>query len=302
MNDFICPICGDTPNIEDESTFFCKKDRLSFRKIDGIWRFLTPQQAEYYENFIHDYETIRQAEGRGSTDPAYFRALPFKDLTGTMPEMWRMRAAGFRTFMKHVVQPMRNAVLNVLDLGAGNCWLSNRLALEGHKVDAVDLLTNTWDGLGAHVFYETRFRPVQAAYDALPFKKHRYDLVVFNASFHYSEDYDTTLSHVLHLLAKTGTLTIIDTPIYKREETGLLMVREREEAFKKKYGFPSNVLAMENFLTDARMQRLAATYHLSMRMFSPKYGLSRLLLPLREQLRGRREPARFPVIVLKRKQ
>ena len=39
--------------------------------------------------------------------------------------------------------------LRILDLGAGNGWMSYRLALQGHLPIAVDLLTNDRDGLGA---------------------------------------------------------------------------------------------------------------------------------------------------------
>ena len=300
MSDFICPRCGGALTPQGDAAFTCDVDRLTFHNEAGIWRFLTPRLIAHYKNFIRDYEEIRRQEGRGSSNPAYFRALPFEDFSGSMAEMWRMRAASFATFLEKVVLRSRKDRMRVLDLGAGNGWLSNRLALLGHQVDAVDILTNDWDGLGAHVHYETSFRPVQAAFDALPFKTRRHDLVVFNASLHYSEDFDNTLSRVLKLLATDGELAIIDTPVYNREESGLEMVHNRQKSFEAQYGFPSNALPMENFLTKIRLERIVETYHLDIRTHEPNFGFKRTFLPYWERLRGRREPAQFPVIVLKK--
>lgn len=301
MTDFICPKCGGALTPHGEAVLTCEQDSLSFHRENGIWRFLTPRLIAHYKAFIRDYETIRQAEGRGSSDPEFYRALPFEDRSGNMPKMWQMRAASFKTFMDKAVRPLPQKKMSILELGAGNGWLSNRLALLGHSVDAVDLLTNDWDGLGAHVHYESAFRPVQAAFDALPFKSHRYDLIVFNASFHYSEDFDFTFNRVLKLLTREGVLAIMDTPVYSREESGFTMVNERKKAFKEAYGFASDALPLENFLTEIRLQRMLETHHLEMQRFEPYFGLKRAVLPYWERLRGRREPARFPVIVLKKK-
>ena len=59
--------------------------------------------------------------------------------------------------------------LRLLDLGAGNGWLSYHLARRGHEAAAVDLTVNDFDGLGAHVHFDAPFTPVQAEFDHLPF-------------------------------------------------------------------------------------------------------------------------------------
>ena len=57
----------------------------------------------------------------------------------------------------------------------------------------VDLLTNPLDGLGSHIQYDTPFIPLQADFNHLPFVGDQNDLVVFNASLHYSTRFETTL-------------------------------------------------------------------------------------------------------------
>src|SRR4051794_35617189 len=88
------------------------------------------------QRFLEDYRQIRHAEGRGSNNPAYYRALPYRDLTNRNPGMWRMRAQTYRYFESNVLPAFERQAghaLDILDLGAGNAWMSYRLALRGHK-------------------------------------------------------------------------------------------------------------------------------------------------------------------------
>ena len=136
--------------------------------------------------FLDDYARIRSAEGRGSNESAYYRALPFTDLSGRNSEQWRIRARTYRYFVDRVLPRQRS---KVLDLGAGNCWLSYRLAESGHEPVSVDIFSDPRDGLGAARHYPVPFPTVEADFDRLPFTDSSFDLVVFNASVHYSPDY-----------------------------------------------------------------------------------------------------------------
>ncbi len=296
MTAYRCPVCRGPLGAVTPESFLCERDRLTFPRVDGIWRFLPPGRAAHYAQFVREYEAVRQAEGRGSADPAYYRALPFEDLSGRMAGMWRMRAASYRALAGQM-----GAGGRALDLGAGNGWLSYRLSLAGHTVTAVDLLVNEWDGLGAHRFYDTPFTPVQAEFDALPFAAGQFDWIVFNASLHYSTDFVQTLAAVLPLLAPSGRVAIVDTPVYHDASSGAQMVAEREAEFAARYGFPSNSLPLENYMTFDRLCTLAQNLNLKPQLFHPRFGIRFRLGPLLARLRGRREPARFPVVVLARK-
>ena len=50
--------------------------------------------------------------------------------------------------------------------------------------------------------------------DDLPFADATADLVVYNASLHYSTDYQRTLAEGLRVLKPGGRLVVIETPIY----------------------------------------------------------------------------------------
>src|SRR6185503_11811066 len=109
----------------------------------------------------------------------------------------------------------------VLDLGAGNGWLSHQLARAGHFVVAVDRLDDDRDGLGAWRHYDTRFAAVQADFDALPFEPAQFDLVIFNGSLHYAANPAATLAHAREMLRRDGVLAVMDSPMFPRDRDGL---------------------------------------------------------------------------------
>jgi hypothetical protein len=75
------------------------------------------------------------------------------------------------------------------------------------------------------------------------------------------------------------------------------MVEEREEQFKEKYGFASDNLQSENYLTYTRLQELARELHLKWKFITPFYGLRWMLRPAIATVSRNREPAKFHLIV-----
>ena len=297
---FVCPRCQATLDRNAPDRVTCPRDGLEFRQVGGIWRFLLPESQAHYGRFMADYESVRRSEGRGSTSANYYRALPFKDLSGQHSSDWAIRARSFNVLVKNVLTRLQNPLersLKILDLGAGNGWLSNRLSAQGDRVLAVDLSVNEQDGLGAWRYYEHSFTPIQAEFNHLPVMDRFADAVIFNASFHYSENYAETLTEALRVLSTAGRIVIMDSPVYRRGDSGEKMVVERETQFKEKYGFASDNLQSENYLTYARLDQLAGELDLTWKRITPFYGLRWILRPLMAGLLRRREPAKFHLIV-----
>jgi SAM-dependent methyltransferase len=249
--------------------------------------------------FVREYRTVRRAEGWGSPDSAYYTALPYRDLTRRHAEIWRIRARSYDTFVSRVLQPLEASRLDILDLGAGNAWLSHRLATRGHRVVAIDVLDDPLDGLRAVRHYTDLHRPpaVLAEFDHVPLPADTLDLVVFNASLHYSTSYLRTLAEALRVLRRGGTLVVLDSPMYSDPTSGQRMVQEREARFLATYGFASNALPCEHFLTPARLDALSATLGVTWQRHSPGLDARAVLMRRVNALRARREPASFPVIV-----
>ncbi|MCB0035134.1 MAG: methyltransferase domain-containing protein [Anaerolineales bacterium] len=297
---FVCPVCGGELHPQTAAVLICPQDNLRFCCKEGIWRFLPPARQDALAQFLQEYETVRRAEGRGRDDAAYYRALPF--VSGTV-DGWEIRAQSYQTLLQGVIEPLeasQKRPLKILDLGAGNCWLSYRLAQRGHLVAAVDLLVNGWDGLGAQRYYEIDFTTVQAEFDQLPLAPEQADLTIFNASFHYTVDAAATLTAVKQVVRPDGVIVIMDTAVYREPSSGRQMVQEREQAYRANYGFPSNALASENFLTFARVAELRAQTGIEWEIVWPVPRWRRLVRQLKVAVRRQREAAQFPLLVGRR--
>ena len=169
----------------------------------------------------------------------------------------------------------------------------------GFQPVAVDLLVNDQDGLGAAKHYSgrlhTMFPRFQAESTHLPFASCQFDLVIFNASFHYAESYTATLLEALRCLKPGGTIVVADSPWYSTRTSGEQMLAERQAAFLRSFGTPSNSIPSQEFLTDASLEALETRHGLQWRRHTPFYGVRWTLRPWIARLRGRREPARFRI-------
>ncbi|MEI9979835.1 MAG: class I SAM-dependent methyltransferase [Edaphobacter sp.] len=270
---------------------------------DGIVHALRPERVAYYAQFIAEYEWIRAAEGRGSQSEDFYLALPYQDLSGRNSQQWKIRSKSYDYLATRVLNSLHDRG-PVLDLGAGNCWMSFRLSLLGYDSVAVDLLINEHDGLGAAAHFDTRLPiPIprfQAEATRLPFRDEQFEAIIFNASFHYSEDYEATLREALRCLKPAGMLIISDTPWYSREESGRRMVAERQAAFRQRFGTASDSVNSLEYLTDERLRTLEEKLSIKWTVHSPWYGWRWAMRPWIAKLRGRREPSRFRIYVARK--
>jgi SAM-dependent methyltransferase len=313
----LCPSCGGDINAAlpwngaETLTlnFSCADCGFQIRRERGIWHALPPDRQNHYARFMREYETVRAAEGRGGEEPSFYLALPHQDLTGRHAYQWQIRARSFRYVERAILPALGNKhdrPLTILDLGAGNGWLSYRLSLRGHRCVAVDLLTNEFDGLAAAWHYSAALsRPLlcfRAEVERLPFAKAQADCVIFNASFHYSEDYSRTLGEAVRCLRPGGAILIVDSPWYSSEKAGAAMVQERRKQFTQQFGFPSDGLASQEFLTDERLAALAEQFGLRWTVHRPWYGMRWAMRPWVGKWKRRREPASFRIYVAVRAQ
>lgn len=251
------------------------------------------------KQFLDEYRRIRYAEGRGSDDSAYYQALPFQDLSGRNEAMWAMRAKTYSYFERNILAPIEAAMrqpLDILDQGAGNCWLSSRLSLRGHHPIALDIFTDHRDGLGAARHYPLPPPVVEADFAQIPFPSSSFDLVIFNASFHYSTDYLGTLDEVRRCLRPSGSVVILDSPLYRQRKHGLRMVEEKHTQFLNQYGFRSDAIPSIEFLDLPMLQILREKLGIQWRMFKPWYGFSWHIRPAKAWLKRKRPPSRFWIL------
>ncbi|TPW14227.1 MAG: methylase [Acidimicrobiaceae bacterium] len=298
MIDLACPSCRRAL-CPHAGALLCTACGAEYRQVDGIHRFLPAERAAHFQAFLADYTAIRIAEGRASADPGYFRRLPEPTPGGPLESQWELRRRSWTTVRRRAVGPAPPA-LEVVDIGAGVGWLSNRLADLGHHPYAVDLSVDPDDGLGAARHFEHSFPRMQAEMDAMPFGDGSADVVVFNASLHYSCDYHRTLVEALRVLAPRGRIIVLDSPIYRHTAAGEAMVAERRLDFERRFGTRSDSLPSIGYLTPAMLHHLAGSLGLRWRRHHTWYGWAWAWRPWQARLRSQRAPSRFTVLVGRR--
>jgi len=295
-----CPSCrqdlGTLSTHRDPGEVRCPSCGLVAPCVEGIWRFLPPNAAAAFAPFLADYTRIRHAEQRGSDDPAYYLRLPDCPPDHPIAAQWALRRRTFAAFTRRVL-PRLGSGLRIVDLGAGVGWLSHRLAQLGHHPMAVDLTIDDRDGLGAGRYYRPAWPRVQAEFDRLPLAAEVADLVIFNASLHYSTDYEVTLAEAQRVLAPGGTLAILESPIYRRPESGRRMAEERRADFARRYGTRSEALPSRDYLTWEVIEDLGDRLGIRFQAVTPWYGWRWATRPWIARLKHRREPSRFAILL-----
>jgi SAM-dependent methyltransferase len=261
----------------------------------------TPR-AEALARFRASYGEHRAAEGRGAGGTAELLALPYLH-TGPQAAQWRVRSHTYDAFVAGVVRPLARETgrpLRILDLGAGNGWLSYRMMTIGHEATAVDVRDDSVDGLGAAAGYDPHlpkpFERFVASFDALPVRGGRYDIAAFNASLHYALDLGATLREAVRAVRAGGRIAILDSPFYRRAADGEAMVAEKRRHAAERFGARADALVSLPFieyLTRARLAEASAPLGLRWKRHRVRYPLAYELRPVIARLRGRRTPSRF---------
>lgn len=254
------------------------------------------------ELFASEYARHRAHEGRGYGGAVLLR-LPYIT-RGAHAAQWRVRARTFDAFMARVLRPkaaLAGRPLEVLDLGAGNGWLSYRVALEGHRAVALDIRNDSIDGLGAAAAFRARARNMEcvvAPFDAVPLASESVDIALFNASLHYATSLADVLREAQRVTRPGGSIAILDSPFYHRECDGLAMVAEK----RKRFGSRAEVLMALPFIEFLTRERLRdAAPEIAWTRHRVRYPLGYELRPLIAALVGRRRPSRFDLWVAERR-
>jgi SAM-dependent methyltransferase len=249
-------------------------------------------------DFFAAYARHRAREGRGYSGDDLL-SLPYLR-EGPLAPQWRVRAKTYEAFAAEVVMPMGIASrpLEILDLGAGNGWLSYRLARLGHRATALDARDDDVDGLGAAREFLSRepgiFSLIAARFENIPRPDASFDIAVFNASLHYARDLAQVLGEARRVVRPGGVLAIMDSPFYARDADGAAMVAEKRARGEALFGTGSAILLEPEFIEYLTPKQLSdASAGLLWRRHRVRYPLWYELRPLSAWLRRRRTPSRF---------
>ncbi len=265
MPQFACPQCGEALGTGDSVTsegdrrresVVCSHCRTSYGHCHGIWRFLNPATEAALAPFLRQYRIVRREEGRHDMADADYRDLPRVAPTDAHAHEWGVRRETYHHLLRHVLAPGRQPS-TILDLGAGNGWLSHRLSKLGHHVVAVDVSDDDRDGLGVVRRHSAEIVAIVADFDALPLASSQFDIVLFNGSLHYAPNPAKTLAGVQRLLQPGGTLVVMDSPMFHADVDGVAMIAETVRRFADDYGLQNSIRQGRGYLTFALLAETA---------------------------------------------
>ena len=276
-----CPRCGALLS----PRFSCRECGSKFDLIDGVFRFLLPERELDLEPFLSQYRRVRELEGYISRLPDYYRALPFVSPQNPESDRWYVRQQSY----ERLLGLLPKTLATILDLGAGNCWLTHRLSALGHRCVAVDISMDSADGLGARIHYGVRFTCAQADFDALPFAPTQFDVIIFNAALHYSPNIQRSLAGANCMLKPGGKILVMDSPTFQTDRAGKQMLARQDEDFRKSFNLPHVIRRGVGYLTRPQMHQAGFQFHRSRGRFL--WDLRRLWSGIKLQ----RGPAAFGV-------
>lgn len=206
-----------------------------YRITDGIPRLIMPQDEEPFARFCARYDALRLNEGWASEAPGFYQRLPFRDLSGRHPREWRLRGQSFRVVQRWLERTFGQQRVRVLDAGAGSGWMSRCLG-ERYEVLGVDVNAGP-HGLAALPPEERRFLAIQGALERLPLADGGLDVVIANASFHYTRQPQRLFAEARRVLKPGGWMIVMDSPTYPTQAAAD-RAHERTDAYYTHMGVP----------------------------------------------------------------
>lgn len=196
---------------------------------------ITQQQNVYYltpedVNFSKHYLAVREKENRILTD-AEVRKLPYLDR-----DEWPYRIKSTERFLAHVAE--ENDPMEILTIGCGNGWFSNKIAEVDTKHEVIGLDVNREElEQAARIFKKKNLKFVYA--DIFKVSENftgKFDIITLSGAIQYFEDFKGLISLLATFLAIDGEIHIIDSPFYTTAE--IPAAKERTKGYYTELGVP----------------------------------------------------------------
>lgn len=188
--------------------------------VDAVHREKAFQGADETQGWIQ----LADKEGWNAVRADYLDAIPFNLAKALMPGdsmTWDRHGRNFFRALSHLDLPGKQ----VLDLGAGRCWSTHYLALQGADCVATDLVSAENVGLRAAAHYmrdqPIYFERVRCDMNEIPFNDGSFDFVFAQAAIHHSQDLPNTFREAARVLRPGGELVLTneDSCHYKGVES-----------------------------------------------------------------------------------
>ena len=232
---------------DSKGTLLINSDKYNDHVYDyhlGVYTFLETNFDKKLKDYLKKLKQFRELRNERLKDPTIYDQLPH--IKGNQ---WNARKRDLKQIEK-LLKETKN--LDILEIGAWNGWLSNRLSKMGHNVTAIDYFMDEYDGLAAKKHYiDNNWTAIQMDVDEIDVIKKKMDLIVFNNNFSYLSDPFTILKKAKALLKDEGMIFILGLAFFS-ETTHInnhfskLIVK-----YKEQYGLDLFVKPCKMYFTES---------------------------------------------------
>ena len=213
--------------------------------------------AQRLAGYLDKLAESRAQAGRRILDPGAYERLPAgQEASGDLSWQveWRLRG-----YDLSVVRGLLSGTgpRRVLDVGAWNGWLSNRLAQDGHAVTAVDYFADEYDGLRACQHYQARWRSIQMDLRDLSLLDECFDVIIFNRCLQFFADPVASLLAARRSLAPGGVLIVTGLQVFQAPRTKARQVEGYLRTYREQHGFDLHLFPTKAYLDTADCRGLA---------------------------------------------
>jgi SAM-dependent methyltransferase len=178
----------------------------------GVLRLVPVPERDELGRFVAAFHRWRCAQGLRPIARESLERLP-ETPPGGDDALWRLRREDLQLVRSHIHGA---ECCRVLDFGAWNGWLSNRIAGDGHSVLATDVFVDEIDGLGAYGLYRTpKWIAAQVDPRRLDVLEGPFDVIVLNRNFSTLPEVPKVLDSLAGLVADAGSIVITGVTVYR---------------------------------------------------------------------------------------
>ena len=197
-------------------------------KVNGVIRI-----SDVDDTFEKMYLKSRNKEKRVYSDDE-IKLLPYASTLNPHKGEWAIRTKSFLRFREYLSR--KKSILNILDLGSGNGWMTGQLAKEfNHNYYCVDVNLIELEQ-AARVFDENNITFIYADILSTSFPTNVFDIVIINSALQYFQNISSLIKELFFVSKSYGEIHIIDTPFYRQNE--LINAKNRTLKYYQSIGFP----------------------------------------------------------------
>jgi 2-polyprenyl-3-methyl-5-hydroxy-6-metoxy-1,4-benzoquinol methylase len=221
-----------------------------YQDLDGLNSFLKPEIRNRLGVFLEAFETFREKRKDRIVDLKRYPELPFVEEN---LESWKNRQKD----VQFLNENFSISGKRVLEIGAWNGWLSNRLALAGATVCAIDYFKDKYDGLASKAHYpNSDWTAIQMDCEDLVVLNPGFHIIIFNWHLMTCSEPWKVIDQAKQLLSNDGILVILGFLVVQKSDDVEAHFKQLSEQFLEEYKTPIGLRPFKGYFTPVDLKKL----------------------------------------------